>query len=275
MPVELLLLIPLGFAVAAYGTVIGSGGGFILVPALLLLFPEYGPEKATAISLAVVCANAISGSLAYARHRQIDYRTGLLFAAAAAPGVVAGALLVQHVPERAFSVMFGVLLLALAASSLRRAPMPLRQPLSGRGVVVRTIVLPDGRTFRYRYRLWQGVLLSLAIGFVSSLFGIGGGVMLVPAWIQLIRMPVHFAVATSQFTLVFMTGGATALHLGSGTLAGEQLAQAAVLAVGAVAGAQVGARIAQRLRGRTVQALLALALVVLAARLLVRGLAGL
>src|SRR3990172_1760321 len=92
---ELLGLVAFGFAVGTYGTIIGLGGGFILVPALLLVSPDYEPEQVTAISLAVVCANTISGSIAYARQGRIDYVTGLLFAASSAPGVLAGVFLVK------------------------------------------------------------------------------------------------------------------------------------------------------------------------------------
>ena len=77
-----LLLIPLGFAVGAYGTLVGAGGGFVLVPALLLIYPDQPPSSVTSISLAVVFVNASSGSAAYARLKRIDYFTGLMFAAA-------------------------------------------------------------------------------------------------------------------------------------------------------------------------------------------------
>jgi Sulfite exporter TauE/SafE len=65
MELELIGLVALGFAVGTYGTIIGLGGGFILVPALLLLYPDYDPEQFTAISLAVVFANTTSGSISY------------------------------------------------------------------------------------------------------------------------------------------------------------------------------------------------------------------
>jgi len=64
---DYLWLLPLGFAVGAFGTVIGAGGGFLLAPILLMLYPEASPETITSISLAAVCANATSGSVAYAR----------------------------------------------------------------------------------------------------------------------------------------------------------------------------------------------------------------
>ncbi len=270
MDVSLLGLVALGFVAGAYGTVIGAGGGFILVPALLLLYPKYGPQDVTGVSLAVVWANATSGSVAYARQHRIDYVTGLLFAASSLPGVIAGALLVHLVPTRVFSVLFSLLLLAIAIVTLRRSTMAVRPPLPGRGLLVRRVVA-GGMTYRYGYKVWQGVLLSMAVGFASSLFGIGGGIIHVPAMIMLLHIPIQFAVATSQFILAFMSGGATLVHLLSGSLAGKELLRAAALGVGAVPGAQVGAQIAHRMKGRSVLALLVVALVVLAGRLMVKG----
>ena len=270
MELELLGLVVLGFAVGTYGTIIGLGGGFILVPLLLLLYPQYGPESFTAVSLAVVWASTTSGSLAYSRQRRIDYTTGLIFAVSSAPGVVAGVFLVHLVPERLFTILFAFMLIGMAAVAMRGPPRGVREPLSGPGVLRRAFVTPDG-TYRYAYRIWQGVLLSLGVGLVSSLFGIGGGAVHVPAMIVLLHVPTQFAVATSQFILVFMTGGATLIHLANGTLAGDPLLQAVALGVGTIPGAQLGARIGRRLRARTTLALLALALAALAVRLLLRG----
>lgn len=274
MDAGLFLLIPLGFAVGAFGTMIGAGGGFILVPALLLMYPDYGPERVTAISLGVVCANAASGSLAYARQGRIDYLTGLLFAGASVPGVLAGAVVVHRVPERVFSALFGSLLLGLAAVTARPARPAIQQPRATRGLLVRVVTTREGVSYRYAYPVWQGVTLSAAIGFASSLFGIGGGVIHVPAMIVLFRIPVEFAVATSHFILAFMAGGATVVHLVDGSLRGERLAQTAALAAGAIPGAQFGAWLAHRLHGRTVVLMLAVALVALAGRLFARSVTG-
>ncbi len=275
MALELLALAALGLVVGAYGTIIGAGGGFILVPLLLLLYPSYGPEDVTAISLAVVFANATSGSVAYARQHRIDYRTGLLFAASSVPGVVAGAIAVHYVPERVFSTLFGAMLLIVAAVSVRGArTQAIRLPRAGPGVLVRTVVDPEGRTYRYAYDIWQGVLLSAGVGFISSLFGIGGGVIHVPVMIILLHIPVQYAVATSHFVLAFMSGGGSVVHLADGTLAGSQLAKAAALGAGAIPGAQLGAVLSHRIKGRGVLMLLAVAIVFLGVRLFVKGLAG-
>lgn len=169
--------------------------------------------------------------------------------------------------------MFGVMLLAIVAVLVaRRDATTIREPLAaGGGVLVRTITTEHGVTYRYAYRIWQGVALSVVVGFASSLFGIGGGVINVPAMIVLFHIPVSFAVATSQFVLAFMAGGATIVHLANGTLAGDALRQAIALGAGAVIGAQAGAAVSRRLSSRVVLQMLALALVALSARLLLKG----
>jgi uncharacterized membrane protein YfcA len=161
----------------------------------------------------------------------------------------------------------------LALTSLRNRPTAIREPLRGRGILRRTVTDNEGRTYVYAYRIWQAVVLSVGIGFVSSLFGIGGGVIQVPAMVMLLHIPVLFATATSLFTLSFMSGGASLIHLASGTLGGEQLERAIALAVGAVPGAQLGALIAQRVRGRHVVLLLGSAIGFLGARLLLKAIA--
>lgn len=271
---ELIALAVLGLCVGAFGTIIGAGGGFILVPVLLIVYPEYKPEQLTAISLFVVCANATSGSIAYARQHRIDYLTGLIFAGASVPGVVSGAIVVHYIPERLFSAMFGVLLLGVAYVALRRRPEAIREPLRGRGILVRRVNDPEGRTYVYAYKLWQGLAISVGVGFVSSLFGIGGGIIHVPAMIILLHIPVPFAVATSHFVLAFMAGGGSTVHLIDGSLAGDQLTRAIALAVGAVPGAQLGAILSHRIKGRIVLILLGASIVVLAARLILHATVG-
>jgi uncharacterized membrane protein YfcA len=267
-----LLLIPLGFAVGVYGTMVGAGGGFVLVPVLLLIYADEPPEAITSISLAVVFFNAVSGSTAYARQHRIDYLTGAIFAAATLPGAVAGAVVVRGVPRATFDAMMGGTLLAIGAytwwSSVR--PAIIRPPVSGRWVLRREMPgREEGSVFRYSYNVWYGLGFSLVVGFVSSLFGVGGGILHVPVMITLLRFPVHIAVATSQFILVFMSGAGNVVHLIDGELAGTNLLRALLVAAGAIPGAQVGARLARRVRGVWITRLLVVALVVLGVRLIV------
>jgi len=85
-------LIAFGFGMGVYGTLIGAGGGFVLMPLLVLLDPPQNPERLTSISLAVVFFNAVSGSEAYAHMKRIDYRSGIIFALAMIPGAILGAI---------------------------------------------------------------------------------------------------------------------------------------------------------------------------------------
>ncbi len=178
--------------------------------------------------------------------------------------------MVSVVPQRTFTLLFGVLLMGLAWLALRGRTPGIRRPLTGRGILRRTIAMPEG-TYRFAYRIWQGLAISLVVGLISSTFGIGGGAIHVPAMIMMLHFPIQFAVATSQFILVFMSGGASAIHLANGTLSGDSLWQALSVAGGTVPGAQVGARVAGRLKGRTVLVLLGTALAVLSISLLVKG----
>src|SRR5215831_7839456 len=105
-------LIAIGFIVGTLGTLIGAGGGFLLVPILLLLDADLAPQVVTGISLAVVFFNAASGSYAYARMGRIDYKGGIAFSIAALPGAVGGAYLTSHIPRRLFDGIFGCLMIA-------------------------------------------------------------------------------------------------------------------------------------------------------------------
>lgn len=267
--VEVGLLALLGFLVGGFGTVVGAGGGFILVPILLFIYPDTSPEAVTATSLLVVMGNASSGTVAYAFQRRIDVRSGLLFALATLPGAVAGAWFVRFIPRATFDVLFAAVLGSVGVYLLvRRTAVIVRAPLSGRGVVRRQITDREGNTFVYTFKVWQGMAISVVVGFVSSLLGIGGGIVHVPMMAVVLHFPVHIATATSQFVLALMAAEATAVHIASGTLGWNETAgRAAAITFGAVLGAQVGARVARRVRGAHIVRALGVALVLVALRL--------
>lgn len=266
-----LWLIPVGALLGAAGTLIGAGGGFLLVPLLLLVYPRDRPELITAVSLAVVFFNAASGTAAYARMGRVDYRSGLMFSAATIPGAVLGALATGLLPRRSFDLIFGALLLIGSATLLLR---PRATAAAGghhhAGRFARTVVERDGTVHHYSYNPWIGVGVSLAVGFVSSLLGIGGGIVHVPVMAQLLDFPVHVATATSHFTLAIMALTGTAVHLARGTLQ-PGAGKAAALAVGVVVGAQLGAQLSTRVHGIWIMRGLAVALALVGLRLLATG----
>jgi uncharacterized membrane protein YfcA len=271
-----LLLIAIGVAVATYGTLIGSGGGFVLVPVLLLLYPHERPVTITSISLAVVFFNALSGTWAYARARRIDFQTGLLFAAATAPGAVAGAIVVDFLPRGWFNVIFGLVLIALAVVILVR-PLP-RTRAGARalrpGMTQRVLIDAAGNRAEYRFYRWQGILISLGVGFLSSLLGIGGGIIHVPALVLLLDFPVHIATATSHFILAIMAFIGSATHVVNGDFgSGTGLVRALLISLGTLPGAQLGARLSYRVQGSLIVRLLGVALAIVGGRLILAGFA--
>lgn len=259
-------LIPLGFAIGALGTLIGAGGGFILVPVLLLLYPSYSSETVTSISLAVVFFNALSGSVAYARMGRIAYRSGLIFSAATIPGAILGAFSTTLIPRGIFDGIFGVLLLLLSVFLVVR-------PTGKENDVCRpnerecTVVERDGTTHHFSYNETLGISLSVAVGYLSSLLGIGGGIIHVPALVRLLHFPVHIATATSHFVLAFTALAGTLTHIAAGSFR-DGACRTLLLAAGVVAGAQVGARFSTRIHGRWIIRALAFALGAVGVRLM-------
>lgn len=264
--VAAVLLCLLGFGVGVFGTLVGAGGGFILTPVLLLIYPHDTPALITAISLIVVFFNAGSGTVAYTRQRRVDFRSGLVFAACTLPGSVVGVLVADKVSRPTFDVIMGVILLALAVWLLRG----LREPEGhGDGAgVQRAITDREGNEYGYRAKVKLGAAFSVVVGFVSSFLGIGGGVVHVPLLVTVLGFPTHIATATSHFVLAIMAVVATITHATAGTFQhAVGLRRAAALSVGVVFGAQLGAKLSQRLSGTVIQRLLAAGLVALSLRL--------
>ncbi len=245
----------------------------MLVPVLLLLYPDDSPETLTAISLFVVALNALSGTVSYAIQGRIDYRSGIAFVIATFPGAVAGAIVVGYVPRRLFDAIFAIVLVSLGtALFLNSRNTAIVEPVQGRGVVQRLIRDRAGHTFVYSFQMWKGILLSVAIGFFSTLLGIGGGVIHVPVMMSILHFPVHIATATSHFVLVFVAAEGSSIHFADGVLGwNDTLGRAALLSAGAIPGAQVGAMLARRLASSTIVRALSAALVIFGARLAMRA----
>jgi uncharacterized membrane protein YfcA len=261
-------LVPLGFVLGAYGTLVGAGGAFILVPILLILYPQASPETITSISLAVVFFNTASGSIAYAGTKRIDYKSGIMLSLATVPGAVVGALLTPYIPRRVFDVLLGAVLV-LAAAYMFSRPNPSSLPI-GRGSAHRSrryLVDLGGNAYEFSYNPVVGLALSFVVGFLSSLLGIGGGVIHVPMLIKLLGFPAHVATATSHFMLAIMSLAATLVHIGTGAFA-HGVQRTIVLSLGMIIGAQLGAILSGRLRGPLIVRGLAAALGLVGLRLL-------
>jgi uncharacterized membrane protein YfcA len=270
-PIIWALLAFIGLFIGAFGTLIGAAGGFLLVPILLFLYPDETPATITSITLTVAFFNAFSGSIAYGHLKRIDYRSGLYFSLMAVLGAILGAYIIEFLSRGVFQYVFGSLLLLVSAYLLLRphksitAGFLLKWP-AGRHVTDRA-----GNNYQYSYNLPLAMAIAFCIGIASGLLGIGGGIIHVPAMTQILFFPIHIATATSHFVVAITTFAAIITHIVAGTFptTTSDIGRMAVLAAGAIIGAQFGARISQKVKGSLIVRLLALGLAIVALRLLI------
>jgi len=264
-------LVPLGFGAGIYGTLIGAGGGFVLAPLLLILYPQDNPENITSISLAVVFFNALAGSFAYGRAKRIDYRSGLLFSAATIPGSMLGAFSTAYLSRPLFNAILGLMMIGGSVFLLLPHKSSKKHDYDcATSHATRLVIDAKGIRHVYAYNSKLAVTISAFVGYVSSLLGIGGGIIHVPVLVQLLNFPVHIATATSHFVLAIMAFTGTAVHVATGAFT-HGIRRTTTLAIGVILGAPLGARISQRVHGPWIIRGLALALGFVGVRILILG----
>ena len=269
--IQILGFVFFGLVVGGYGTLIGAGGGFIIVPVLLLFF-NWPHQEAVGTSLLVVTANAASGTVSYWRQKRIDLQTGWRFALATLPGAVLGSFVVDLLSGQLFNIVFGVALVSVSVYLIlnperKRPTAGESKPTGWRswGYTTRHIVDSNGSTFDYGFSMPWGLVLSFFVGFMSSILGIGGGIIHVPALITLFDFPAHIATATSHFILMISAATGTVSHLSLGHV---RIAQGIAMAVGAIIGAQIGGALSHRVKGVWIVRGLAAALTLVGIRLI-------
>lgn len=271
------LLILIGFAIGTLGTLIGAGGGFILVPLLIILQPGFSPATITAISMAVVACNATSGSIAYMASKRVDYRAGVIFAICTIPGSILGVLTTQVIPREIFDIIFGVVLLGLAFFLYIKGgkkKMTSQTVIKHKGWVQQQIVDKWKQKYTYAYDMRKGTVLSVFVGYFSPLLGIGGGIIHVPAMVEWLRFPVHIATATSHFILAIMATVSVLVHIYQGGYNDPLILKITIgLIIGVIPGAQLGAYLSRQLKGKIIIKALAVSLAIVGARILISRLA--
>jgi uncharacterized membrane protein YfcA len=244
-------LLPIGFLVGTLGTLIGAGGGFILVPVLILLYPKETPDFITSLSLAVVFFNALSGSVSYAVMKRIDYKSGVRFALATIPGAILGSISVSYIPRRLFDGIFGILMIIMSVYLFSRNKVDditEEEIKKGKSFTNRLLIDKEGHTYKFSFNKNLGIIISAFVGYLSSLLGIGGGIIHVPIMVNLLHYPVHIATATSHFILSIMAFTGTATNIISGKFT-HGIHRTIYLSIGVLIGAQLGAFLSNKLKG--------------------------
>ncbi|MEC8210881.1 MAG: sulfite exporter TauE/SafE family protein [Pseudomonadota bacterium] len=267
--VNIFLLLGLGGLVGFLSGMFGVGGGFLMTP--LLIFVGIPPTVAVASEANQILASSISGGMAHFQKRGVDMRMGCVLLAGGLLGSAVGVQLYAVMREigqidlmisLCYVVFLGVIGLLMMIESIRAIHarqigrhIPARRPGQHNWI--------HGLPFKMRFKvshLYTSIIPPILIGFfvgiLAAIMGVGGGFIMVPAMIYLLRMPTNVVIGTSLFQIIFVSAAVTIMHAVKNQTVDVVLAT--ILIIGGVMGAQIGARIGQKLRGEQLRALLAL-----------------
>ena len=280
MAVNVFLVLGMGAAVGFVSGLFGVGGGFLLTP--LLIFSGIPAAVAVATVTAQVVASSTSGVLSYWRKGGVDFKLAGVLLCGGVVGSSAGVWLFSLLRamgqlDLIISVSYMLFLGTIGGMMLVESVRAVWRDARGRAVSLRKPGqhgalhrLPFKVAFR-KSRLYISVIpivaLGAAIGFIGSILGIGGGFIMVPALIYLLRVPGNVVIGTSLVQILVTMAVATVLH--ATTTGSVDLVLGLILMVGGVLGAQFGVSAGQKLKGEQLRLLLALLILAVGARFLV------
>lgn len=260
--------------VGVFGSLLGLGGGILIVPLLNLGF---GVPIRDAVGISLVCVIMTSSASAavYLERRVANLRLGATLELAAVSGALCGATVAFMVPERGLAALFAAMLVYAAASmARRRSPVEVADAgsaLDEERVEVRPF--PDSALASDGYRarhLGRGLIGGAFAGIVSSLLGVGGGIVTVPLMNVLMGVPLRAATGTSTLVMGVTAAGGAIVYLVRG---GIDPLVAGPTAIGVFAGASIGARAAHRVDLRVLRLLFVVVMLYTATVMALRALA--
>ncbi|MGC4001019.1 MAG: sulfite exporter TauE/SafE family protein [Anaeromyxobacter sp.] len=269
-----LAVLVVSFLAGLLGSLVGLGGGIIVVPALSLVL---GVDMRHAIGASIVAVIATStGSAArYVREHLSNLRVAMVLELATAAGALVGALMAGQIPTRGLKLLFGALQVFTVVTMLRhgRGGARLEPPpdawadrLQLHGAWTDPVT---GREHPYRVaRTRFGLAVSGAAGVVSGLLGVGGGLFKVPAMTLAMGIPLKVATATSNFMIGVTAAAGAAVYFARGDVLPFV---AAPVAVGVVLGATTGARIMGRVPTAAIRWLFVGVASITAVQMLIQG----
>lgn len=239
-------LIPLGFAAGILGSMIGLGGGIIVVP--ILTFLGFSPSAAASNSLFAALSNAIASTTSYSKQKRIEFSLGLKLGLLSVPGTILGAVFSSDVSSEIFKILFGIILVLSSAYIFLRKKLESKEKIFSKQMIIFAI----GASF--------------FAGIVSSFFGIGGGIIFVPLMVVGMGMTMKRAAPTSQLILLFASLSGVIVH---SILGHPDFLQAGLLAIGSFFGGLVGARLSLDIKERYLQILVSGVILIAAVKLFI------
>ena len=268
-----LIVLGISYGAGLLGSLVGVGGGIIVVPALTLLM-GVSIENAIAASIVSVIATSSGAAASYVSERISNMRLGMVLEVATVLGALTGAVLAETVSTRALYLIFALVLSYTAWSMYRPkgrpvepAPDALADRLRLHGSYFDRSL---GREVTYRVsRTKLGLAVSYVAGVSSGLLGIGGGVLKVPVMNLAMGLPIKACTATSNFMIGVTAATSAAVYFSRGEVLPFV---AAPVAVGVLLGAKTGARIMGGMKNDMIRVIFVAVLAVSAAQMLLKGL---
>ncbi len=278
MPVNVLLILLVSGGVGFLSGLIGVGGGFIMTPALI--FMGVPAPVAVATGASQIAATSFSGIMTQTRRKSVDWRMGVLLSAGGIFGGVSGVWLFAQLLDLGqldliVSLLYLVLLAGVGFLMVRESYHVWRgRRAEGVSILRRPLkTMAHNLPFRMRFPrsgLYISVLPPLGIGYaigaLAAIMGIGGGFILIPAMIYLLRMPTNVVIGTSLFQVLITTSLIVVLQ--SAATQTVDLVLAALLMLGGVIGAQMGARLGAGLKSEHLRGILGALLLAASAKFL-------
>jgi uncharacterized membrane protein YfcA len=252
-------LVIFGFFIGIIASLTGVGGGIFIVPILTLFFGLV-VNNATGTSLTTIIFTAIASTINYAKQKRIFYKTGLILVVTTAPGAYLGAWLATIMEERLLGLTFGVFLILVA---LRMIISTLRTKAQNKALTAKT----DSELIKSGKTIIIGAGLSFFGGVASGLLGIGGGTLIVPIAVSIMGIPIHYATATSMFTMIFTSISGVAKYVQSDLI---NFPYALILAAGTIFGAQVGAYTSRKISSRNLGLIFGVMLIVAGINMIIK-----
>lgn len=268
---EWIILFLLGLFSGVVGSLIGLGGGIIIVPSLLFLgtytdwINNVTPQITVGTSSLVIIFTGLSSTLMFMKHKTVDYISGLLFFIGSAPGSIIGAMTNKYLNAEEFSLYFGLFMIFISFTLMIRGKLKPVAASTSRFRISRSNVDVKGNRDTYSFNIFFGIFIAFVVGFLGGIFGIGGGSLMVPAMLLIFKFPAHIAIATSMFLIFLSSTVSSYTHF---TLGNIDWLIAIALIPGAWIGAKLGAIINQHLKAETLVKVLRVTLILIGIRLI-------
>jgi hypothetical protein len=274
------LLVSAGGIIGFLSGMLGVGGGFLMTPVLMMI--GVPATIAAASDTTAIVATSASGMAAHFRLKNVDLRMGSVCLTGGLTGSAIGVQVIKVLravgnADLLITVMYivvlggvGTFIVRDSFKKLRRGALvakPRARPSSGPGLLQRLPLQMEFARSGVRHSFLVPFSVCCMVGIMTAVMGVGGGFIMVPTMVYLLRMPAHVAVGTDLFQIMFTCIGATLMQ--ASTNHTVDLVLALLIAAGSTVGAQIGARVSKRMRGEQLLMILGILALAVGVKMLV------